>query len=89
MIAAVTLAENEERENDCTTRKALLGYDAPKCIKADAEIRDAGHLEVDYQKLETIAPSSGTHRFAHCQVLYEEVHAFIKESGHPLKLTLR
>ena len=71
--------KKEERKNDCTIRKTLLGYDPLKWIKGDAEIRDEGQLEVDYQKLETIAPSRGTHRFAHCQVLYEEVHAFIRE----------
>ena len=53
--------------------------DALKWIKADAEVRDEGHLEFDYQELETIAPSRGLHRFAHCQVLYEEVHDFIKK----------
>ena len=40
---------------------------------------DEGKLEVDYHKLETIAPSRGTRRFADCQVLYEEVHAFLRK----------
>ena len=76
MIVGVALAEKEERRNDCTVRKALLGYDPLKWVKTDAEIRDEGQLEVEYQHLETIAPSRGIRGFAHCQVLYEEVRAF-------------
>ena len=79
MIVAVTLAEKEERRRDHTIQKALLGFEPPKSIKADAEVRDEGHLEVEHQELETIAPSRGLHSFAHCQVLYEEVHDFIKK----------
>ena len=48
MIAAVTLAEKEERKKVHTIQKALHGYDPLKGMKADAEVRDEGHLEVDY-----------------------------------------
>ena len=48
-------------------------------MKADAEVRDEGHLEVDYQELHLIAPTKCNHRFAHCQMLYEDVHGFLKE----------
>ena len=36
-------------------------------------------LEVGYQELDLIAPTKGTHRFAHCQMLYEEMHDFISK----------
>ena len=29
--------------------------------------------------LKIISPTKGKHKFAHCQVLYEEVHAFLKK----------
>ena len=66
MIVAVTLVEKEERKRDHTIQKAILGFDPFKWLKADAEVRDEGHLEVGYQELETISPSRGLHRFAHC-----------------------
>ena len=40
MIAAVTLAEKEERRNNHFVQKATLGYDTQKWIKADAVVRD-------------------------------------------------
>ena len=79
MIVAVTIVEKEERERDHTIQKALLGSDPLKWIKADVEVRGEGRLEVEYQELETIPPSRGLHRFAHCHVLYEEVHDLIKK----------
>ena len=48
-------------------------------MKADAEIWGEEQLEVDYQSMEIIQPTRGKHRFAYCQVLYEEVHAFLKK----------
>ncbi len=75
MIVGVTLAEKEERANDRTIQKTLLGYDPEKWVKANAEIRDEEKMEVEYQSLKTIQPTRGEHRFAHCKVLYEEVHA--------------
>ena len=48
-------------------------------MKADAEVRGECHLEVDYKELHLIAPTKGNHRFAHCQMLYEDVHGFLKE----------
>ena len=77
MIVGVALTEKEERINDHTILKALLGYDPQKWVKTEAEIRDEEQLEVDYQSIEIIQPTRGKHRFAHCQVLYEEVHAFL------------
>ena len=70
MIAAVTLAEKNERKRVHTILKWM---------KADAEVRDEGHLEVDYQELHLIAPAKGNQRFAHCQMLYEDVHGCLKE----------
>ena len=90
MIVGVTRADEEERKNDHTLQKALLGYDPGKWVKTDVEIRGDEQLEVDCQRLEIIQPIRGTHIFAHCQVLYEEVHAFFKqESGRQYKTTQR
>ena len=79
IIVGDTLAEKEERVESRVMQKALLGYDPQKWVKANAEIRDEEHLEVEYQSLKTIQPTKGKHRFAHCQILYEEVHAFLKQ----------
>ena len=32
----------------------------------------------EYQSIEIIQPTKGKHRFMHCQVLYEQVHAFLE-----------
>ena len=37
------------------------------------------HLRMECQSIETIVPTKGKHRFSHCQTLYEEVHAFLKQ----------
>ena len=79
MIVGVTLAEKEERAKDRVKQKALLRYDPEKWAKANAEIRDEEYLEVEYQSLKTIQPTKGKHRFAQCQMLYEDVHSFLKE----------
>ena len=57
----------------------MIGYDPEKWAKANAEIRDEYHLEGERQSFKTIQPAKGKHRFAHCQVLYEEAHAFLKQ----------
>ena len=54
MIVGVTLVEKEERKNDRTLQKALLGYDPEKWIKTDPEIRDEEQVEVEYQSEEPI-----------------------------------
>ena len=77
MIVGVTLAEKEERANDRTIQKALLRYDPEKWVKTDAEIRGEEQMKVEHQSIQIIQPTKGKHRFAHCQVLYEEVHAFL------------
>ena len=77
MIVGATLAEKEERANDRTIQKALLGYDLEKWVKTDVEIRGEEQMKVEYQSIQIIQPTKGKHRFAHCQVLYEEVHAFL------------
>ena len=50
-------------------------------------MRDEGHLEVDYQEVQLIAPTKGNHRFAQCQMLYEDVHSFLKERKWALAQT--
>lgn len=47
MIVGVTLAEKEERANDRTIRKTLLGYDPGIWVKTDAEIRGEEQIEVE------------------------------------------
>ena len=69
MIAAVTMAEKEERKKVHNIQKNILGFDPLKWTKADALVRDEGHLEVDYQEVKLIAPTKGNHRFARCQML--------------------
>ena len=39
MIAAITLAEKEERQNKKTARQAVLGYDEEKWTKTDLKVR--------------------------------------------------
>jgi len=77
MIAGVVKAEKEERKKDHDIQKTLLGYDPEKWVKADAEIRAEDLEDEDYQCISLVPPTKGKHRFAHCQVLYEEVHAFL------------
>jgi len=77
MIAGVVKAEKEERKKDHDIQKTLLGYDPEKWVKADAEIRAEELEEEDYQCISLVPPTKGKHRFAHCQVLYEEVHDFL------------
>ena len=57
----------------------MLGYDPEKWVKAVARIRDEEHLDVEYQDLKTLPPTKGRHKSAHCQILYEEVHVFLKQ----------
>jgi len=79
MIPWVVMAEKEERKKDHDVQKALLGYDPETWLKIDAEIRVEELEEEEYQSLSLIPPTKGKHRFAHCQVLYEEVHVFLTE----------
>ena len=79
MIVGVTLAEKAERAKQQVILRARLGYDPEKWTKAKATIRDEEHLKLEYQRIETISPTKGKHRFSHCQTLYEEVHAFLKK----------
>ena len=79
MIAAVTIAEKEERKRIHTIQNTILGYDVLKWVKADAIVRDESHLEVDYREVKLMTPTKGNHRFAQCQKLYEDVHSFLKE----------
>ena len=79
MILGVTLAEKAERAKQHTIFKALRGYDPLKWVKAKAMIRDEDTMEPEYQSIETVPPTIGKHRFAHCQTHYEEVHAFLSK----------
>ena len=60
-------------------QKAILGYDPEKWVSTEARIRDEEHYDIDYVDLKIISPTKGKHKFTHCQVLYEEVHAFLKK----------
>ena len=64
-------------EKDHAVHKALLGYDPEKWLKTDAETRAEELEDSEYQSLNLTLPTKGKHRFAHCQILYEEVHAFL------------
>ena len=79
MIVGVTLAEKLEREKEHTKQKAILGYDPEKWPHTEAKIRDEEHYEIDYVDLKPIPPTKGNHKFAYCQDLYEEVHAFLEK----------
>ena len=48
-------------------------------MKADATVRGESHLDVTYREVKVIAPTKGNHRFAQCQMLYEDVHSFLKQ----------
>ena len=72
-------AEKLEREKEHTKQKAILGYDPEKCVHTEAKIRDEEHYEIDYVDLKLISPTKGNHKFAYCQDLYEEVHAFLEK----------
>ena len=79
MILGVTRAEKAERAKQHTIFKATRGYDPLKWVKAKARIRDEELLELEYQNIEIVPPTKGKHRFAHCQTLYEEVHALLSK----------
>ena len=79
MILGVTLAEKAERAKRHTIFKALRGYDPLKWVKAKAMIRDEDAMEPEYQCIEIVPPTTGKHRFAHCQTQYEEVHVFLSK----------
>ena len=74
MIVVVTQAEKQEREKELAKQKTILGYDPEKWVKAEAKIRDEEHHELEYHDPKTIPPTKGKHMFAHCQIVYEEVH---------------
>ena len=78
MIVGVTQSEKMEREKEHVKQNTILGNDPEKWISTEARIRGEEHHEIDYHSLTLISPTEGKHKFARCQVLYEEVHAFLK-----------
>ena len=66
-------------EKEHIKQKIILGYDLEKWVSAEAKIRGEEHHELEYHDLATIQPTKGKHKFAHCQVLYEEVHPSLKK----------
>ena len=77
MIVGVTIAEKAEGAKQLTIFKATRGYDPTKWVKANATIRSEEKLMPEYQSIEISQPTMGKHKFMHCQVLYEQVHAFL------------
>ena len=59
MIAAVTLAEKEERKKKHFVLKTILGYDTLKWIKANAVVRGESQMNVEYQTINFIPPHKG------------------------------
>ena len=60
MIVAVTITEKEERKKVHAIQQVLQGFDPLDWIKAAAEVRSEGHLDVDYQEVQLIAPRRET-----------------------------
>ena len=75
MIVGVTQAEKMERGKGHIQQKAIRGNDPEKWVRTEAKIRDEEQYGLDYFDLKIISPTKGKHKFTHCQVLYEEVHA--------------
>ena len=79
MIAAVTIAEKDERKKIQAAKKTIMGYDTQKWTEADATIRDETQLEVRYKKIDLVSVTKGNHRFNRWQKQYEDVHFFLGE----------
>ena len=73
------MRKKAERAKQLTFFKATRGYDPTKWLKANATIRSEDKPLPEYQNIEIVQPTKGKHRFMHCQVMYEQVHAFL---GH-------
>ena len=70
-IAAIAIAEKEERESAAKIEKAVLGYDTNKAIKSNGTIRKEDPTTVMYERLQLPPPVKGKHKFKHCHCMYE------------------
>ena len=66
VIAAVMIAEKQERTKRRQVDKATLGYDPKLWIKANAHIGNSDESHVDFQSIKLPPPVHGKHRFDHC-----------------------
>ena len=78
MIAAVTMAEKEERGKEKKKEKAILGYDPEKWTDANCVIKNGSSEGRMYQALDLPPPIRGRHKHCYCQRQYLDVHAFMK-----------
>ena len=78
VMAAVTIAEKEERSKDKKVQKALLGYDPEVWMETTCELRTEDETKTDYVTLEMPPPINGKHKYRFCQRLYLDIHAFLK-----------
>ena len=79
MIVGIALAEKEERTVDKEIKKATLGYDPDKWLRSDVQIRDGEQEGQEYESIRLPPVLKGKHKFSQCQVLYQEIHAFIQQ----------
>ena len=78
VIAAVTMAEKEERSKEKKKDEAVLGYDPEKWMGANCVVNDGNKQGRPYRSLDMQLPIRGKHKHRFCQKMYLDVHAFIK-----------
>ena len=63
IVAAVTIAEKEERSKDKKVHKALLGYDPEVWMETTCELRTEDETQTEYVTLEMPSPINGKHKY--------------------------
>ena len=79
MIAVITMAEKEERKKNLEVQKAIVGYDPEKWMKTNVQLRDDDQAHQTFQAFALPPLIKGKHKFAYCQHIYKEIHAFLQE----------
>ena len=78
VVAAVTIAEKEERSRGQQIQKALLGYDPEVWMETNCELRTEDETKTEYVTLEMPPPINGKHKYRFCQIMYFDIHAFMQ-----------
>ena len=79
MIAAITIAEKNERSKDKEVQKAILGYDPEVWMEIEVQIRDSEQAGQAYCKLDLHPVVKSKRKFGHCSQLYIDIHSFLAD----------
>ena len=77
VMAAVTIAEKQERTKRKASQKQTLGYDPDVWMHTDPRIRNDDEEGCVFQKLDLPTPLRGKHRFSHVAHMYKDIHKFL------------